>query len=113
MDFIRSNKNAQWLVPIAAGLFSCVCSCAAMFCLLMAMMPAGSSSAGMSPSEAFQHGMDLAQANPSLQIFSLAFYCVPPFLMLAVGVVVFFVVRSYQQRSVSPVSTLPPNPPVG
>jgi len=109
MDFLRSNKSAQWVVPIGLGLFSCVCSCAPMMCLFMTVvMPIDTT--GMPPDQAFQMGLELGQqASAGQQLYSLSMYCVPPFLLVAVGLVSFFLVRGYQQRNAPPAP--PPSAP--
>jgi hypothetical protein len=110
MNFVRSNKNAQWLVPIVAGVFSCVCSCGLMFCLFMTVvMPADYTS--VPPDQAFQYGLQLGQhANQAQQLYSLAMYCIPPLLLIVVGIAAFFAIRSYQKRNTSP-GSVPPSPP--
>jgi hypothetical protein len=107
MDFLRTNKNAQWLVPVVAGVFSCACSCGVMFCLFATVvMPANY--ANVPPDQAFQYGLQLGQhATPAQQLFSLAMYCVPPLLFVVVGIAAFLWLRSYQKRNAPPMPFTP------
>jgi hypothetical protein len=80
-----------------------------MFCLFSTVvMPVRTT--GLPPDQAFQYGLQMGRnASPAQQLFAVALYCVPPLLLVVVGVTSFLVVRSYQKRSGTDVT--PPQPP--
>lgn len=109
MNFLRSDKNAQWIVPVVLGLVSCVGSFAPMLYFWgTVIIPIDAEH--MPLGETVANAIALAERLSTTQIvYTFFMYCIPPALLITVGLVSFVLIRGYQDRNAHPPA--PPRPP--
>ena len=109
MEFLRSDKNAQWLVPVVLGVASCLCSFGVMlFLFAQVVVPMDTS---MPLEDLIPYAMRLSETLSAGQLLYItSMYCIPPVLLVGVGIVSFFFVRGYQAEH-QPPKPPPPAPP--
>ena len=99
MNYLRSDRNAQWLVPIVLGVGSCMCSFSPML-YFWGTVVIPIDAAHMPLSDAFTYGAQLTEHLTTWQAaYTVLLYCVPLALMLVVGAVSFFLIRGYQSQA--------------
>jgi hypothetical protein len=109
MDFVRSNRNALWLVPIVLGVGSCVCSFSPMLYFWgTVVIPIDAEHMPLGDTVAL--ATELSENLTTWQIlYTLSMYCIPLMLMASVAVASFALVRGVQNRNKSAQQSPPPN----
>ena len=110
MDFLRSDRNALWLVPLVLGIGSCVCSFAPMLYLWgTVVIPIDAQHMPLGDTFAFA-GKLSENLTPWQAVYTVLLYCVPLSLMVAVAALGFFLIRGYQSQGLA--SKKPSKPPI-
>ncbi len=97
MNELLQSPHARWIVPVLLGMFSCICACAVMFCLWTTVIMPADTGGAVGVQEGFMQGFEAGRdATPFQSLYALSMFCVPPVLMVIVGVGSYFLMRAFQ-----------------
>jgi hypothetical protein len=99
MEFVRSNRNALWLVPIVLGVGSCICSFSPLLYFWGTLIiPINAEELPLGDTVAL--ATELSENLTTWQIlYTISMYCIPLAVMGIVLVASFVFVQSYQKRN--------------
>src|SRR5689334_10443224 len=99
MEFVRSNRNALWILPVVLGIGSCICSFSPMLYFWGTLViPIDAEKLPLGDTVAL--ATELSENLTTWQIlYTISMYCIPLIVMATVTMITFVLVRSYQKKS--------------